>query len=39
VRAWVGEHPGALDEIVFVLFSADSLAAFEQAREATAPAG
>jgi O-acetyl-ADP-ribose deacetylase len=39
VRAWVGEHPGALDEIVFVLFSADSLAAFEQARDGTAPAG
>jgi len=39
VRAWVDEHPDALDDIVFVLFSADSLAAFEQAREATAPAG
>ena len=39
VRAWLDEHPDALDEIVFVLFSADSLAAFEQARDGTAPAG
>jgi O-acetyl-ADP-ribose deacetylase (regulator of RNase III) len=39
VRAWVDEHPDALDEIVFVLFSADSLAAFEQARDGTAQAG
>jgi O-acetyl-ADP-ribose deacetylase len=31
VQAWVEEHPGALDEIVFVLFSADSLVAFERA--------
>jgi O-acetyl-ADP-ribose deacetylase (regulator of RNase III) len=39
VRAWLDEHPDALDEIVFVLFSADSLAAFERARDRTAPAG
>ena len=39
VRAWVDEHPDALDEIVFVLFSADSLAAFEQVRDGTVQAG
>jgi O-acetyl-ADP-ribose deacetylase (regulator of RNase III) len=39
VRAWLDEHPDALDEIVFVLFSADSLAAFERARDGAAPAG
>jgi O-acetyl-ADP-ribose deacetylase len=39
VRAWVDEHPDALDEIVFVLFSARALAAFEQARDGAAPAG
>jgi O-acetyl-ADP-ribose deacetylase (regulator of RNase III) len=39
VRAWVDEHPDALDEILFVLFSAEALAAFEQARDGAAPAG
>ncbi len=37
VRAWVGEHPEALDDIVFVLFSPDALAAFQRARNGTAP--
>ena len=36
VEAWVGEHPDALDEVVFVLFSAESLAAFERARDGMA---
>ena len=34
VDAWVAEHPDALDTVTFVLFSADSLAAFERARPA-----
>jgi O-acetyl-ADP-ribose deacetylase (regulator of RNase III) len=31
VDAWVAEHPDALDTVTFVLFSTDSLAAFERA--------
>jgi O-acetyl-ADP-ribose deacetylase (regulator of RNase III) len=37
VRSWLRERPDALDEIVFVLFSADALAAFERARDGAAP--
>ena len=33
VDAWVGAHPDALDAVTFVLFSADSLGAFELARD------
>jgi len=33
VDAWVAEHPDRLDAVTFVLFSADSLGAFERARE------
>jgi O-acetyl-ADP-ribose deacetylase (regulator of RNase III) len=29
--AWLADHPGALDSVTFVLFSADSLEAFERA--------
>ena len=32
VQGWIDEHPDALDTVAFVLFSADSLAAFERAR-------
>jgi O-acetyl-ADP-ribose deacetylase (regulator of RNase III) len=31
VDAWLAEHPDALDSVTFMLFSADSLEAFEQA--------
>ena len=31
VDAWIAEHPDALDSVTFVLFSTDSLEAFEQA--------
>jgi O-acetyl-ADP-ribose deacetylase (regulator of RNase III) len=31
VDAWVAEHPDALESITFVLFSADTLRAFEEA--------
>lgn len=34
VRAWLDEHPGVLDEVTFVLFSRDSLDAFERAQAA-----
>ena len=34
VDAWIAEHPDALDTITFVLFSADSLEAFERASRA-----
>ena len=34
VDAWVAEHPDVLDSITFVLFSADTLSAFEQASQA-----
>jgi O-acetyl-ADP-ribose deacetylase (regulator of RNase III) len=33
VEAWVAEHPDVLDSITFVLFSADTLRAFEQASQ------
>ena len=32
VDAWIAEHPDALDTVTFVLFSRDSLDAFERAR-------
>ena len=32
VDAWIADHPDALDEVTFVLFSADTLEAFERAR-------
>lgn len=32
VDAWIAEHPDALDSVTFVLFSADTLGAFERAR-------
>jgi O-acetyl-ADP-ribose deacetylase (regulator of RNase III) len=31
VDAWIAEHPDALDEVTFVLFSTDTLEAFERA--------
>jgi len=31
VKAWLDEHPGVLDAVTFVLFSGDSLGAFERA--------
>ena len=31
VDAWIADHPDALDEVTFVLFSRDSLEAFERA--------
>jgi O-acetyl-ADP-ribose deacetylase (regulator of RNase III) len=31
VDAWVAEHPDVLETVTFVLFSADTLAAFERA--------
>jgi O-acetyl-ADP-ribose deacetylase (regulator of RNase III) len=34
VDAWIDERPELLDEITFVLFSADTLSAFQRAREA-----
>jgi O-acetyl-ADP-ribose deacetylase (regulator of RNase III) len=34
VDAWIAEHPDGLDTITFVLFSADTLEAFERARDA-----
>jgi O-acetyl-ADP-ribose deacetylase (regulator of RNase III) len=34
VEAWVGDHPDAVDTITFVLFSSDTLAAFEGALRA-----
>lgn len=33
VDAWIADHPGAFDAITFVLFSADTFAAFEQASQ------
>jgi O-acetyl-ADP-ribose deacetylase (regulator of RNase III) len=32
VRSWLEAHPGVLDEVTFVLFSRESLDAFERAR-------
>jgi O-acetyl-ADP-ribose deacetylase (regulator of RNase III) len=32
VRSWLEAHPGAIDEVTFVLFSTESLDAFERAR-------
>jgi hypothetical protein len=32
VGGWVAEHADALDTVTFVLFSADSLGAYERAR-------
>ena len=32
VDAWAADHPDALDTVTFVLYSADSLGAFERAR-------
>jgi O-acetyl-ADP-ribose deacetylase (regulator of RNase III) len=34
VRRWLDEHPGVIDEVTFVLFSRDTLGAFERARSA-----
>ena len=34
VDAWIAERPDALDSVTFVLFSADTLHAFEDARQA-----
>lgn len=34
VAAWIAEHPDSLDDVTFVLFSADTLQAFERARQA-----
>lgn len=34
VDAWIAEHPDAIDAVTFVLFSADSLEAFERASRA-----
>ncbi len=34
VRRWLDEHPGVIDEVTFVLFSRDTLDAFERARSA-----
>jgi O-acetyl-ADP-ribose deacetylase (regulator of RNase III) len=34
VAAWVADHPGVLDSVTFVLFSAATLSAFEQASQA-----
>ena len=34
VDAWIAEHPDALDAVTFVLFSRDTLEAFERARRA-----
>jgi O-acetyl-ADP-ribose deacetylase (regulator of RNase III) len=34
VRAWLREHPAAIDSVTFVLFSNDALEAFERARDA-----
>ena len=34
VDAWIDARPDVFDEVTFVLFSADSLAAFQRAREA-----
>ena len=34
VQQWLDDHPGALDEVTFVLFSGDSLTAFERAAAA-----
>jgi O-acetyl-ADP-ribose deacetylase (regulator of RNase III) len=31
VDAWIADHPGSLDDVTFVLFSADALEAFERA--------
>jgi O-acetyl-ADP-ribose deacetylase len=31
VRAWLDDHPDSVDEVTFVLFSSDTLAAFERA--------
>ncbi len=36
VRDWLAAHPDALDMVTFVLFSSDSLAAFERAEAARA---
>lgn len=35
VRQWLDEHPGAIDEVTFVLFSGDSFGAFERAQAAS----
>jgi O-acetyl-ADP-ribose deacetylase (regulator of RNase III) len=35
VRTWLDERPGAIDSVTFVLFSHDTLEAFERARAAT----
>lgn len=34
VGGWVGDHPDALESVTFVLFSGETLAAFERARDA-----
>jgi O-acetyl-ADP-ribose deacetylase (regulator of RNase III) len=34
VDAWIAEHPDALESVTFVLFSSDTLEAFEQASQA-----
>jgi O-acetyl-ADP-ribose deacetylase (regulator of RNase III) len=34
VDAWIAEHPDALDSVTFVLFSSDTLDAFERASKA-----
>ena len=34
VDAWIAEHPDALESVTFVLFSTDTLEAFERARRA-----
>ena len=34
VDAWIAEHPDALDSVTFVLFSSDTLEAFERASRA-----
>ena len=34
VDAWIAEHPDALDSVTFVLYSSDSLEAFERASQA-----
>jgi len=34
VRAWLRDHPAAIDSVTFVLFSHDALEVFERARDA-----
>jgi O-acetyl-ADP-ribose deacetylase (regulator of RNase III) len=36
VRSWLEQHPGTFERVVFVLFDADTLAAYERALEASA---